>query len=91
MLITLKKLWLWSYKFLIYQYFTKVKWKSIELKNNFILLQILWLVFKMEDNLSGLPFSTLITAQLTSILSKLEEQSKDENEAWNLCLKDHYS
>ena len=77
MIITLKKLWVWLYKFL--------------LKNNSILFEILWLIFKTEDSLSGLPFSTLITAQLTSILSKLEEQSKDENEAWNLCLKDHYS
>ena len=43
----------------------------------------------MEDNLSGLPFSTLITAQLTFTSSKLEEQRKDETEATNLCLKDH--
>ena len=82
---------MWSYKIVIDQHFIKEEQKSIKLKNNFILLEILWLVFKSEDNLLGLPFSTLITVQLKFTLSKLGEQSKDETEARNLFMKNHYN
>ena len=82
---------MWSYKIFIDQHFIKEEQKSIKLKNNFILLEILWLVFKSEDNLLGLPFSTLITVQLKFTLSKLGEQSKDETEARNLFVKNHYN
>ena len=82
---------MWSYKIFIDQHFTKEKQKSIKFKNNFILLEILRLIFKTEDNLSRLPFSPLITVQLIFTSSKLGEQSKHETEARNLCLKDHYS
>ena len=75
---------MWSYKIFIDQQFTKEKQKSIKFKNNFILLQILWLVFKTEENLLGLPFLTLITVKLIFTSSKLGEQSKDETEARNL-------
>ena len=85
---------MWSYKIFIDQHFTKEKQKSIKFKNNLILLEILWLVFKTEDNLLGLPFSTLITvffSQLKFTLSKFGEQSKDETEARNLFVKNHYN
>ena len=75
---------MWSYKIFIDQQFTKEKQKSIKFKNNFILLQIRWLVFKTEENLLGLPFLTLITVKLIFTSSKLGEQSKDETEARNL-------
>ena len=75
----------------INQYFTKEKQKSIKFKNNFILLEILRLIFKTEDNLSRLPFSPLITVQLIFTSSKLGEQSKDETEARNLFVKNHYN
>ena len=82
---------MWSYKIFINQYFTKEKQKSIKFKNNFILLEILGLIFKTEDNLSRLPFSPLITVQLLFTSSKLGEQSKDETEARNLFVKNHYN
>ena len=82
---------MWSYKIFINQYFTKEKQKSIKFKNNFILLEILRLIFKTEDNLSRLPFSPLITVQLIFTSSKLGEQSKDETEARNLFVKNHYN
>ena len=86
-----KKLLVWSYKIFIDQHFTKEKQKSIKFKNNFILLEILRLIFKTEDNLSRLPFLPLITVQLIFTSSKLGEQSKDETEARNLCVKNHYN
>ena len=90
MIISSKELWVWSSKRILINALPSKNQKSIKLLNIFILLEILGVTFKTEDNLSELPFSTLTTARLMFTSSKLEEQSKDETDARNLRLKNHY-